>query len=135
MIDPCAQETDAEAVELVAAHRHPPLGLEPRDKVNQAATRAVARLDDTAHYLRAVVWGDIEFPDPFGHDPEPEEDYIEQMDEKLGDFKTFLLDLNVRVESQESYACEDIKLEITKLDGSPLKKSNIEISKWHENLC
>ena len=44
----------------------------------------VARLDDTAHYLRAVVWGDIEFPDPFGHEPEPEEDYIEQMDEKSG---------------------------------------------------
>jgi ATP-citrate lyase beta-subunit len=44
----------------------------------------VARLDDTAHYLRTVVWGDIEFPDPFGHEPEPEEEYIEQMDEKSG---------------------------------------------------
>lgn len=44
----------------------------------------VARLDDTAQYLHAVEWGDIEFPDPFGHEPAPEEDYIEQMDEKGG---------------------------------------------------
>ena len=48
------------------------------------------------------------------------------------DFKTFLLDVNVRINSKENYSCEEIKVDITKLDGSPLKKSNIELFKWHE---
>jgi len=57
---------------------------------------------------------------------------IEQLDDSLGDFKTFLLDLNVRVDSQKTYSCEDLKVEITKLDGTPINKSNIDMSKFYE---
>jgi len=57
---------------------------------------------------------------------------VDQLDDSLGDFKTFLLDLNVRVDSEKKYECDDIKVEITKLDGSPLENSNIEISKFYE---
>lgn len=57
---------------------------------------------------------------------------IEQIDDFLGNFKTFLLDINVRIGSQKDYQCEDIKIELLKSDGSPLNQSNIEISKFYE---
>jgi len=57
---------------------------------------------------------------------------VKQLDGSLGDFKTFLLDLNVRVDSPEKYRCEDLKVEITKLDGSPINKSNVDMSKFYE---
>lgn len=58
---------------------------------------------------------------------------IEQMDETLGDFKTFLLDLNVRVESEKDFKCDDLKIEFFKRDGSVLDATaNIEISKFFE---
>jgi len=44
----------------------------------------VARLDDTAAFLVGDLWGDIEFPAPFGRDLTPEEKKIKEMDEKSG---------------------------------------------------
>lgn len=60
-----------------------------------------------------------------GHD-------IKQLDESLGDFKTFLLDVNVRVQSEQEYPCRDIKIDLLKLNGDPLDKANIEVSKFFE---
>jgi len=44
----------------------------------------VARLDDTAHFLCHEDWKDVEFPAPFGRELRPEEQYIEDLDEKSG---------------------------------------------------
>ena len=44
----------------------------------------VARLDDTAHFLCHEDWKDVEFPAPFGRELQPEEQYIEELDEKSG---------------------------------------------------
>ena len=44
----------------------------------------VARLDDTAHFLCAEAWGNVEFPVPFGRDLRSEERYIKELDEKSG---------------------------------------------------
>ena len=44
----------------------------------------VARLDDTAHFLCHEDWKDVEFPAPFGRELRPEEQYIEELDEKSG---------------------------------------------------
>ncbi len=44
----------------------------------------VARLDDTAAFLVGKLWGDIEFPAPFGRVPTPEEKFIKELDEKSG---------------------------------------------------
>lgn len=57
---------------------------------------------------------------------------VEQIDKDLVGFRTFLLDINVRVASDRQYACKDLKVDFSKLDGSSLKKSNIEISKFYE---
>lgn len=57
---------------------------------------------------------------------------IEQLDDRLGDFKSFLLDINLRVNSKDVYSCEDINIDITKLDGAPLGQSNIDIAKFYE---
>jgi len=57
---------------------------------------------------------------------------VEQMDDTLGDFKTFLLDINVRVESDQDYPCENINIEFQKLDGASINDSNIDISKFYE---
>ncbi|MCK5581311.1 MAG: hypothetical protein KAJ18_08570 [Candidatus Omnitrophica bacterium] len=57
---------------------------------------------------------------------------VQQLDDNLGDFKTFLLDINIRVASENKYSCKDLKVEFFKLDGSPLNNSNIEISKFFE---
>ena len=54
---------------------------------------------------------------------------VEQLDTKLGDFKTFLLDVNIRIQGVEPGRCEDIKINLTQLDGKPLSESNIEVSK------
>ncbi len=43
-----------------------------------------ARLDDTAAFVCADKWGDIEFPAPFGRTSRPEEEYIKSLDEKSG---------------------------------------------------
>jgi ATP-citrate lyase beta-subunit len=42
-----------------------------------------ARLDDAAAYL-CRSWGGISFPEPFGHNPTPEENYIAELDSKSG---------------------------------------------------
>ncbi|MFC1510593.1 esterase/lipase family protein [Candidatus Omnitrophota bacterium] len=59
---------------------------------------------------------------------------IVQMDDLLGDFKTFLIDLNVRVQNgQEAMPqCRDIHVTFYKLDGSPLNEANIDIAKFYE---
>lgn len=45
----------------------------------------VARLDDTAGFLMKDVWGDIEFPTPFGmEEKSPEEEAIAEADAKSG---------------------------------------------------
>lgn len=54
---------------------------------------------------------------------------VEQLDTRLGDFKTFLLDVNIRVQGVEPGRCEDIHIKLTQLNGKPLSESNIEVSK------
>ncbi|HNW45697.1 MAG TPA: ATP citrate lyase citrate-binding domain-containing protein [Elusimicrobiales bacterium] len=44
----------------------------------------VARVDDTAAFECAKVWGDLEFPAAFGQTHTPEEDFIRSLDEKTG---------------------------------------------------
>jgi ATP-citrate lyase beta-subunit len=44
----------------------------------------VAKLDDTAAFWMEHLWGDIEFPAPFGMDKSEEEEYIKNLDEKTG---------------------------------------------------
>jgi len=45
----------------------------------------VARLDDTAGFMMKEIWGDIEFPTPFGmEDKTPEEEAIAEADAKSG---------------------------------------------------
>ncbi|VAX36637.1 hypothetical protein MNBD_UNCLBAC01-20 [hydrothermal vent metagenome] len=53
---------------------------------------------------------------------------VRQRDEKLGDFKTFLIDINVQLPKNLKFKKEDVKIEFFKLDGGSLKDSNIEIS-------
>eukprot|EP01096_Ripella_sp_DP13-Kostka_P015594 TRINITY_DN738_c1_g1_i1.p2 TRINITY_DN738_c1_g1~~TRINITY_DN738_c1_g1_i1.p2 ORF type:complete len:475 (+),score=229.51 TRINITY_DN738_c1_g1_i1:84-1427(+) len=43
-----------------------------------------AELDDTARFKNAKKWGDLEFPDVFGHDISAEERLIEDLDSKTG---------------------------------------------------
>ncbi|CAF4637082.1 unnamed protein product [Rotaria sp. Silwood1] len=43
-----------------------------------------SRLDQTAEYLCASKWGNVEFPPPFGRDAYPEEAYIAELDAKSG---------------------------------------------------
>ena len=44
----------------------------------------VARLDDTAQFVCANKWGDIEFPAPFGRGLTKEERFVKDLDEKSG---------------------------------------------------
>ncbi len=44
----------------------------------------VARLDDTAHHWMKDIWGEIDFPAPFGLEKTNEEQYISDLDEKSG---------------------------------------------------
>ena len=44
----------------------------------------VAKLDDTASFICAEKWGEMEFPKQFGSLKTPEEDYISQLDERTG---------------------------------------------------
>ena len=55
------------------------------DNNEMAILDLVARLDDTAGFLRAEDWGDIEFPTPFGmEEKSPEENAIAEADAKSG---------------------------------------------------
>jgi len=55
------------------------------DNNNMAILDLVARLDDTAGFLMADKWGDIEFPTAFGmEDKSPEEEAIALADSKSG---------------------------------------------------
>ncbi len=53
---------------------------------------------------------------------------VSQRDEKLGDFKTFLIDINVQLPKDRKFKKEDVEMKFFKLDGGSLKDSNIEIS-------
>ena len=44
----------------------------------------VARLDDTAQFEKAAMWGEISFPAPFGRRLTKEEQHIKELDEKSG---------------------------------------------------
>ncbi len=44
----------------------------------------VARVDDTAAFECGKVWGDLEFPSPFGQKHTKEEEFIRSIDEKTG---------------------------------------------------
>ncbi len=44
----------------------------------------VARLDDTAFFEAGRLWGEIEFPAPFGRRMSPEELFVKELDEKTG---------------------------------------------------
>eukprot|EP00471_Norrisiella_sphaerica_P001798 CAMPEP_0184491426 /NCGR_PEP_ID=MMETSP0113_2-20130426/20363_1 /TAXON_ID=91329 /ORGANISM="Norrisiella sphaerica, Strain BC52" /LENGTH=1091 /DNA_ID=CAMNT_0026875793 /DNA_START=33 /DNA_END=3308 /DNA_ORIENTATION=+ len=43
-----------------------------------------AKLDETARYECYKIWGDVDFPSPFGRSSCPEEAYIEDLDAKTG---------------------------------------------------
>lgn len=43
-----------------------------------------AKIDQCAEYLCKSLWGDLEFPPPFGRDALPEEAYIAELDAKSG---------------------------------------------------
>lgn len=43
-----------------------------------------AKLDQTAEYLCKSLWGEVEFPAPFGREAYPEEAYIQELDSKSG---------------------------------------------------
>lgn len=44
----------------------------------------VAKVDDTAAFESSKIWGDIEFPVPFGQKFTPEEQFIRELDERTG---------------------------------------------------
>jgi ATP citrate (pro-S)-lyase len=43
-----------------------------------------AKLDETANFLNAAQWGNVDFPAPFGRAEYPEEAYIKQLDQSSG---------------------------------------------------
>lgn len=51
---------------------------------NVVALDAVAKVDDTAAFECRKIWGDIEFPVPFGRSFTKEEEYIRKRDENTG---------------------------------------------------
>lgn len=53
---------------------------------------------------------------------------VEQLDKKLGNFKTILLDINIRIDQQKNHQANDLKIEFFTIDGKSLSGSNIEIS-------
>jgi ATP citrate (pro-S)-lyase len=59
---------------------------------------AAAKLDQCAEYLCKSIWGDLEFPPPFGRDLLPEEAYIADLDAKSGaSLKLTILNANGRI--------------------------------------
>lgn len=102
-----------------AMHRSPLPELANFAGIAQIPKKCINR-EDCGHPTFPYIWNHI-----LGNK-------IEQLDDSLGNFRTFLLDINLRVDAEKVYECEDINLEITKLDGSPLEKSNVEISKFYE---
>mmetsp|Transcript_42461 Transcript_42461/g.92638 ORF Transcript_42461/g.92638 Transcript_42461/m.92638 type:complete len:1108 (+) Transcript_42461:49-3372(+) len=43
-----------------------------------------AKIDETAHFLVGQLWGELDFPAPFGRSQHPEERFIADMDAKTG---------------------------------------------------
>lgn len=57
-----------------------------------------AKLDETAAFLVNKKWGPVDFPSPFGEIRYPEEEFIQQMDEKTGSsLKLTVINPNGRV--------------------------------------
>ena len=48
------------------------------------ALDAVAKIDDYASFQCAEMWGDLKFPNPFGLEKTPEEEKIDELDERTG---------------------------------------------------
>ena len=48
------------------------------------ALDAVAKVDDYASFQCAEMWGDLKFPNPFGLEKTPEEEKIDELDERTG---------------------------------------------------
>ncbi|MEF8879026.1 MAG: ATP citrate lyase citrate-binding domain-containing protein [Candidatus Thermoplasmatota archaeon] len=48
------------------------------------ALDAVAKVDDYASYQCAEKWGDLKFPSPFGLSKNPEEERVDELDERTG---------------------------------------------------
>jgi len=48
------------------------------------ALDAVAKVDDYASFQCAEMWGDLKFPNPFGLEKTPEEERIDELDERTG---------------------------------------------------
>jgi len=101
-----------------AMHRSPLPELENFPGISQIPQRCLTEIH--AHPVFPYLWRVI-----LG---EP----VEQMDASLGDFKTFLLDLNVRVIAGREVSCDDLTVDFFNRDGSPLASSNIEIGKFFE---
>lgn len=57
---------------------------------------------------------------------------VEQSDKKLGDFKTVLIDINIRMDHQDVQQNDDLKIEFRSVDGTNLTGSNIEVSNAFE---
>jgi len=62
------------------------LELNPFTFVNGApvALDAVAKIDDYASFQCAEMWGDLKFPSPFGLEKSPEEEKVDELDERTG---------------------------------------------------
>ena len=48
------------------------------------ALDAVAKVDDYASFQCAEMWGDLKFPSPFGLEKSPEEEKVDELDERTG---------------------------------------------------
>ena len=57
---------------------------------------------------------------------------ISREEVEQSNFKSFLIDLNVHIADKDSFMCDDITIEFTRLDGSSLEGSNVEISNIFE---
>ncbi|MDO9576543.1 MAG: ATP citrate lyase citrate-binding domain-containing protein [Candidatus Cloacimonadales bacterium] len=62
------------------------LELNPFTFVNgvPVALDAVAKVDDYASYQCAQYWGELKFPSPFGLEKTPEEERVDELDERTG---------------------------------------------------
>lgn len=101
-----------------AMHRSPLPELENFPGIAQIPRRCLT--DSAAHPVFPYLWR-VLLGEP-----------VEQMDSSLGDFKTFLLDFNVRVQADRDVGCDELAVEFFNRDGSPLTSSNIEIGKFFE---
>mmetsp|Transcript_19188 Transcript_19188/g.30516 ORF Transcript_19188/g.30516 Transcript_19188/m.30516 type:complete len:1043 (-) Transcript_19188:55-3183(-) len=63
---------------------NPVVMMKEADGYRIAPLDMAAKLDETARYECYKLWGDVDFPPPFGRTSCPEETYIESLDAKTG---------------------------------------------------